>query len=107
VKAIPETEAKLSEIGRPTSSPPARDVREASLAALHGLTERLTAITNYLEAALRRFETDAAAAAMPLRLKEILEKASGQVSQADETIKRLRQLLDEDARPACPPSASE
>ena len=46
MKAIPETEAKLSEIGGPTSSPPARDVREASLAALHGLTERLTARQN-------------------------------------------------------------
>jgi hypothetical protein len=82
-------------------------MREAPLAALHELTERLTAITNYLEAALRRFETDTAAAAMPLLLKEILDKAFGQVSQADETIKRLRRLLDEDARPARPPSAGE
>jgi hypothetical protein len=107
VKPIPETEAKFSEIGGPTGSLPARGMREAPLAVLHELTERLTAITNYLEAVRRLFKTDAAAAGVPLRLKKILEKAFGQVSQADETIKRLRQLLDEDARPARPPSAGE
>jgi hypothetical protein len=64
---------------------------------LHELTERLTAITNYLEAALRLSQTDAMAAGVSPRHNEILEKAFGQVSQADEAIKQLRRLIDEEA----------
>jgi hypothetical protein len=82
-------------------------LREATLAALQELTERLTAITNYLVAALRLLGTDATAAGISLRHTKILEKAFGQVSEADETIKRLRRLLDEDARRAGTPSAGE
>jgi hypothetical protein len=74
---------------------------------LHELTERLTAITNYLAAALRLSQTDATAAGISLHHTEILEKAFGQVSQADEAIKWLRRLLDEDARRAGTPSAGE
>jgi hypothetical protein len=82
-------------------------LREATLAALHELTERLTAITNYLAAALRLSQTDATAAGISLRHTEILEKAFGQVSQADEAIKLLRRLMGEDARRAGTPSAGE
>jgi hypothetical protein len=83
------------------------DLREATLAALHELTERLTAISNYLTAALRLSQTDATAAGISLRHTEILEKAFGQVSQADEAIKQLRRLMDEDAGRAGTPSARE
>jgi hypothetical protein len=62
---------------------------------------------NYFEAALRLFTTEAAAAGVPLRLKEIVEKAFPQVGQVDEAIKRLRWLLDEDARTAPPPAAGK
>jgi phosphoglycerate-specific signal transduction histidine kinase len=82
-------------------------LREATLAALHELTERLTAITNYLAAALRLSQSDATAAGISLRHAEILEKAFDQVAQADEAIKRLRRLLDEDARGTRTPSAGE
>jgi len=75
------------------------------VAALHDLTERLTAITNYLAAALQLSETGATAACMSPRYIEILEKAFGQASLADEAIKRLRQLLDQDASRAGAPSA--
>jgi hypothetical protein len=68
------------------------------LTGLHELTERLTAITNYLAAALRLSQSDPTTAGIPLRHTDILEKASGQVSQADETIKQLRRLIDEEAR---------
>jgi hypothetical protein len=74
---------------------------------LHELTERLTAITNYLAAALRLSQADATAAGISLRHTEILEKAFGQVRQADEAIKLLRRLMDEDARRAGTPSAGE
>jgi signal transduction histidine kinase len=57
----------------------------------------LAAITNYLSSALRFFEIESAPAATRPAHTEILEKALGQVSQIGETIKRFRQLLDEDA----------
>jgi signal transduction histidine kinase len=57
----------------------------------------LAAITNYLSSALRLFEIESAPAATRPAHTEILEKALGQVSQIGETIKRFRQLLDEDA----------
>jgi hypothetical protein len=82
-------------------------LREASLVALHELAERLTAITNYLAAALCLSQTDPTAAGISLRHTEILEKAFGQVSQADEAIKQLRRLMDEDARRAGTPSIGE
>jgi len=50
-KPMPPPEDKLA-------SPPQRDLCEASLAALHELSERLTAATNYLAAALRLCETE-------------------------------------------------
>jgi hypothetical protein len=54
----------------------------------------LTAITNYLAAALRLSETQSVSGAMPLRHTEILEKALGQVSRASGEIKRFRKLLE-------------
>jgi len=82
-------------------------LREATLAALYELTERLTAITNYLAAALRLSQTDATAPGISLRHTEILEEAFGQVSQAEKAIKQLRRLMDEDAGRAGTPCASE
>jgi ATP-dependent phosphofructokinase / diphosphate-dependent phosphofructokinase len=51
----------------------------------------------FAEAALRLSQTDAMAAGVWPRHNEILEKAFGQVSQADEAIKQLRRLIDEEA----------
>jgi hypothetical protein len=75
-------------------SPPQRELSEAYLAALHELRERLTATTNYLAAGLRLSEIESAPAVMQLRHTEILEKAFGQVSRANEVIRRFRKLLD-------------
>jgi hypothetical protein len=61
---------------------------------LHELSERLTATTNYLAAGLRLSEIESAPAVMLLRRTEILEKAFGQVSRANEAIGRLRKLVD-------------
>ena len=71
-------------------------MREASLAALHQLSEGLTAATSYLASALRLAETDAALAATSPHRAEISEKALAQVSRAHEAAKRLRQLLDKE-----------
>ena len=85
-KPMPPPEDKLA-------SPPQRDLCEASLAALHELSERLTAATNYLAAALRLCETESVTAAMQPRYTEILERALGQISQANEELRRLRKQL--------------
>jgi hypothetical protein len=53
----------------------------------------LTAIGNYLAAALRLSETHSVSEATTLRHTEILEKALGQVGLASEEIKRFRKLL--------------
>lgn len=66
---------------------------EAYLAACHELSERLTATTNYLAAALRLCETESVTAAMQRRCTEILEKALGQIDQANEELRQLRKLL--------------
>jgi C4-dicarboxylate-specific signal transduction histidine kinase len=73
-----------------------RDLREPYLAVYHELSERLTAITNYLASALQRSEIESGPEPMPPGQPEILEKASAQVSRAHEVTKRFRQLLDED-----------
>jgi hypothetical protein len=61
---------------------------------LYELSERLTATTNYLAAGLRLSEIEAAPAAVAPIHAEILEKAFGQVSRANEVIRRFRRLLD-------------
>ena len=71
----------------------ARDLHEAYLAACHRLSERLTATTNYLAAALRLCETGSVSVAMKPRHTEILEKALGQINQANEEARQLRRLL--------------
>jgi hypothetical protein len=78
----------------PPAQRPPRDLYEVHLAVCHELSERLTAITNYLAAAVRLSETQSVSRAMPLRHTEILEKALGQVSRASEEIKRFRKLLE-------------
>jgi hypothetical protein len=67
----------------PPAQRPQRDLYEAQLAVCHELSERLTAITNYLAAAVRLSEIESLPAAVPLRHGEILEKALGQVNQAN------------------------
>jgi hypothetical protein len=78
----------------PPAQRPQRDLSEAHLAVCHELSERLTAITNYLAAALRLSEIESLPAAIPLRHDEILEKALSQVNHANEEIKRFRKLLE-------------
>src|SRR5271155_806902 len=80
-------------VQRPGSLPQ-RDLYEGHPAVCHELSERLTAITNYLAAALRLSEIEPVPAAMPLRLTEILERALGQVSRANEEIKRFRKVSE-------------
>lgn len=82
--------------GQKPGSLPQRDLCEAYLALCHELSEPLTAISNYLACALRLSEIESIPAAMPPGQPEILEKASAEVSRAEEKIKRFRQLLDED-----------
>ena len=82
------------------------NLREAVSAGLHELSERLTSLSNYLAAALRLSDPDAGAEVAP-DVKEILDKAFGQVTQADDAIKRLRRLLEENARKAGTRSADE
>jgi hypothetical protein len=78
----------------PPAQRPQRDFYEAHLAVCHELSERLTAITNYLAAALRLSEIESLPAAVPLRHREILEKALRQVHQANEEMRRFRKLLE-------------
>jgi hypothetical protein len=79
--------------GDAPGDPPEGDRREAYLAAIHELAERLTAITNYLASSLRLSQIGGPGAAMSLRHSEVLEKALDQANRADEVIHRLRQLL--------------
>jgi hypothetical protein len=66
---------------------------EANSAVCHELSERLTAIGNYLAAALRLCETQSVSEATTLRHTKILEKALGQVSLGSEEINQFRKLL--------------
>jgi hypothetical protein len=91
VRASP---AKPTPPAQRTGSLPQRDLYEAHAAVCHELSERLTAITNYLAAALRLSEIESVPAAMPPRLTEILEKALGQVSRANEEMKRFQKASE-------------
>jgi len=72
---------------------------EARAAAVHELCERLTAIGNYIASAVRLSEIDPAALAQPPpRLTEVLNKAMGQVDQADAVINRYRNLLAKEGK---------
>jgi hypothetical protein len=82
-----------SPVQRPGSLPQ-RNLYEEQLAVCHEISERLTAITNYLAAALRLSEIEPVPAATLLRLTEILEKALGQVSRASKEIKRFRKASE-------------
>jgi len=74
---------------------PARgtDRREALSASLHALSERLTATTNYLAAAHRLCEVGSVTPAVRPCHTEILEKALGQIDQANEELRQLRKRL--------------
>jgi len=86
--------AKPTPLGQKPGSLPQRDLYEAHRDVCKELSERLTAVTNYLAAALRLPEIAPVPAAMPPRLTEILEKALGQVSRANEEIKRFRKVSE-------------
>ncbi len=67
------------------------DMTQSSLEHVRKLAEVLTAIGNYLDAAIRLEATDTRSARM--RLREALQKSHAQLLQADETLRRLRDLL--------------
>jgi len=69
------------------------DSHELYLAACHKLSERLTALTNYLTAALSLYETEPVAGATLPGYTEMLKKALGQISRANEELRHLRILL--------------
>jgi hypothetical protein len=58
--------------------PSEADRRETYLAAVQELSERLTAITNYLASGLRLAEIGEAGTVMSPRHREVIEKALGQ-----------------------------
>jgi hypothetical protein len=70
---------------------------ERCLAVLHELSERLTAATNYLASGLRPSERTSRGPANTARQTEALEKALGQLNQADDIVISLRQLLSEES----------
>ncbi len=72
---------------------PESERRETYLAAIHELSERLTAITNYLASGLRLSEIGGPSTATSSRHREVLEKAIGQAARAGEAIAWLRKLL--------------
>jgi hypothetical protein len=92
------TEPCRARVSPAKPTPPAQRPQSASYeahpAVCHELSERLTAITNYLAAALRLSEIEPVSAAMPPRHTEILEKALGQVNRANEEMKRFRKVLE-------------
>jgi hypothetical protein len=83
----------VSDIGLPAACEDPADRREAHLAAIHELSERLTAITNYLASGLRLAEIAAEGAPMTPRHSEVFEKALDQANRADEAVRWLRKLL--------------
>ncbi len=64
-------------------------------AALHELSERLTAATNYLASGFRLSERASVATADAAQLTETLGKALGQLNLADDIAILLRKLLSE------------
>jgi hypothetical protein len=70
----------------------------ASLALVNELSEALTALTNYLEAASRLDAADTRSARR--RQSEALEKGLAQLSRADGLLRRLRGLLRDQKRAA-------
>jgi C4-dicarboxylate-specific signal transduction histidine kinase len=77
------------EEGQP--SRPHGDLSQASTALVHELTEPLTAIQNYLEAAICLHQTDTRAASA--RLGEVFEKSQDALARASEILGQLRDLL--------------
>jgi signal transduction histidine kinase len=65
--------------------------RQLSVALVHELSEALTAIGAYVEAAARLDAADSRSART--RLREALEKSQAQISRADALLRRLRDLL--------------
>jgi hypothetical protein len=70
----------------------------ASLALVNELSEALTALTNYLEAASRLDAPNTQSARR--RQSEALEKGLAQLSRADGLLRRLRSLLRDQKRAA-------
>jgi hypothetical protein len=86
----PEHEGARSE-GQDAATP-------ASLALVNEMSDALTALTNYLEAASRLDAADTGL--VRRRQSEALEKALAQVSRADGLLRRLRSLLRDQKRAA-------
>jgi two-component system, LuxR family, sensor kinase FixL len=63
----------------------------SSLGLVHELAEPLTAVTNYLEAALCLHDNEPRSA--PTKLREALERSLAEISRADDLLHRLRTLL--------------
>jgi len=74
----------------PPAEPPS-NTTPSSLEHVHALAEVLTAIGNYLDAAIRIEAADTRSARV--RLRESLEKSRAQLLRADEILRRLRDLL--------------
>jgi hypothetical protein len=70
---------------------PRGDLRQACLMRVRELTEPLTAIASYLEAATLLHRHDSRSAWVTLG--EIFEKSKAQVARADEGLRQLRALL--------------
>jgi len=71
---------------------------QSSLELVPELAGALTAISNYVDAALRLDAADTRSARAKLR--ETLEKCQAQVLRADEMFRKLRDLLRDDKRTA-------
>src|SRR5208282_5082133 len=71
----PSSSPGPARFGNEPGFPPSRDLRKASVAALHEFSERLTAITDYPATARCLSETNVTAGGVWLGHTEILEKA--------------------------------
>lgn len=75
-------------------SPPSQqhdDLKQACLSLVQDMSEPLTAITNYLEAASRLHLADTTSART--QLGEIIEKSLSEVRHADEILRKMRDLV--------------
>lgn len=70
------------------------NLRRSAIALVYELTEPLTAIHNYLEAAICLHAADTRAAAV--KLSEVFEKTQTLTTRAGEVLHRLRDLLRHD-----------
>ena len=77
--------------GRP--GPQNGDLRQTCRALVHEMAERLTAISNYLEAATRLRSSNTPATRM--QLDEVMGKGLAEVLQANEVLRQMRETLEQ------------